>query len=62
MRRVVAGIALFLLAGIAFAQSTFRGGLAGIVADTQGGVIPGAQIEATNAGTGLVYKVVSSSA
>ncbi len=62
MRRLVAGIGLFLLTSIAFAQSTFRGGLAGSVADTQGGVIPGAQIEAADSATGVVYKAVSSSA
>ena len=62
MRRLVAGIVFFLLASTAFAQSTFRGGLTGMVADSQGGVIPGAQVEATDSGTGLVYKAVSSSA
>ena len=62
MRRVIAGIVFFLLANIAFAQSTFRGGLSGIVADSQGAIIPGAKIEATSIGTGLVYRAVSTSA
>src|SRR5579864_9376314 len=56
MRRLVAGITFFLLTGIAIAQSTFRGGLSGIVSDTQGGIIPAATIQATNSATGLVYK------
>jgi len=62
MRRIVAGILFFLLTGFAFAQSTFRGGLAGIVSDPQGAIIPGATVQALNVATGLVYKTVSSSA
>jgi hypothetical protein len=62
MRRLVAGLVFFLLASTTFAQSTFRGSISGIVADTQGGVIPGAKIEATEAATGLIYKAVSTSA
>ena len=62
MRRVFAVVVLFLLTITAFAQSTFRGGLSGMVVDPQGAIIPDATIQATNAATGLVYKAVSSSA
>jgi hypothetical protein len=62
MHRVLAGVLLFLIASVAFAQSTFRGGLSGIVSDPQGAIIPAAKIEATNVATGLVYGAVSSSA
>ncbi len=61
MRRVLVGILFFLLASVAFAQSTFRGGLSGSVVDPQGAIIPAATIEVTNPATGLVYKAVSSS-
>ena len=62
MRKAAAVLVIFLFSSVAFAQSTFRGGLSGVVADIQGGVIPGVNIEATNTGTGLVYKTVSTSA
>jgi len=62
MRRIVAGIVFSLLASVVFAQSTFRGGMAGIITDPQGAAIPGAKIEATHVATGLVYKAVSSRA
>jgi hypothetical protein len=61
MRRVLVGILLFLLASVAFAQSTFRGGLSGSVVDPQGAIIPAATIQATNPATGLIYKAVASS-
>jgi hypothetical protein len=62
MRRVLAGIVFFLFASVAIAQSTFRGGLSGMVVDPQGAIIPATTIQATNSATGLVYKTVSSSA
>ena len=63
MRRVFAAILFCLaLSSAAFSQSTFRGGLSGIVTDTQGGVVAGAQVQAVNAATGVVYKTASSSA
>jgi hypothetical protein len=62
MRNAVAVLALFLLSSVAFAQSTFRGGLSGVVADVQGGVIPGVNIEVTDNATSLVYKTVTTNA
>ncbi|HEX4758469.1 MAG TPA: carboxypeptidase regulatory-like domain-containing protein [Terracidiphilus sp.] len=63
MRRLFTS-ALFLLltTAIGFSQSTFRGGMAGIVTDSGGAAIPGAQIAATNVATGLVYNAASSDA
>ena len=62
MRKAAAVLVIFLFSCVAFAQSTFRGGLSGVVADIQGGVIPGVNIEATNNATGLVYKTVTTNA
>jgi hypothetical protein len=63
MRRLSGLVCLFLISAfIAFSQSTFRGGMAGIISDPQGAAVPGARIEATNVATGLVYKAVSSDA
>ncbi|MFZ1939227.1 MAG: carboxypeptidase-like regulatory domain-containing protein, partial [Terracidiphilus sp.] len=63
MRRSFLFVSLFLIsASIAISQSTFRGGMAGIITDPQGAAIPGARIDATNVATGLVYKAVSSTA
>jgi carboxypeptidase family protein len=55
-------IALFLLflTAAGFAQSSFRGGMAGGVSDPTGAAIPGAKIVATNVATGLDYQSVSS--
>jgi hypothetical protein len=58
------GLALLLLLSttMAFPQSTFRGGIAGIITDPSEAAIPGAKIEAMDVATGLVYKAVSSDA
>lgn len=62
MRRLLAVLYLsLLLSSCAFSQ-TFRGAIAGIVADPQGAVIAEALVEARNGATGLVYKVSASSA
>jgi hypothetical protein len=55
-------IALFLLflTAAGFAQSSFRGGMAGSVSDPTGAAIPGAKIVAANVATGLDYQSVSS--
>ena len=63
MRKVFAAILFCLvLSSAAFAQSSFRGGIAGVVQDPQGAIIGGAKIEVTEIATGLVYKTVSSNA
>jgi hypothetical protein len=50
MRSLRLAIALCLVAGVAAAQ-TNRGGIAGTVFDTTGGVLPGATVVVTNVGT-----------
>ncbi len=55
-------VLLLFSAAIAVSQSTFRGGLAGIISDPSGAAIPGAKIEATSVATGIVYNSVSSAA
>jgi hypothetical protein len=62
MRRIACMIVLFLLSSVANAQSTFRGGISGTVADPQGAIIAGAIVQAKNAATGLTYATVSSGA
>jgi len=62
MRIIACMIVLFLLISVANAQSTFRGGISGTVADPQGAIIAGAIIQAKNAATGLTYSTVSSGA
>ncbi len=49
-----------LSAVFAYSQSSFRGGLAGIVTDPSGAAIPGANIDATNVATGIIYHASSS--
>jgi len=60
MRRLLAAILCCLSFSIVSAQSTFRGGLSGIVTDAQGAVIADAKVQATNISTGLSYKTTSS--
>src|SRR5689334_22635791 len=55
---VICATALFFLTpGTAFAQAT--GGIAGIVADESGAVMPGVTIEVTNAATGQTRSVTT---
>lgn len=56
---VFALVTLFALPGW---TQTFRGGISGIVSDTSGAAVPGANIQATNDGTGQLHQTVSSSA
>jgi hypothetical protein len=61
MRRFFTAIVSIILSTCpAFAQSTFRGALAGIVTDTQSANVPGAQLEVTNVSTATVYRTTSS--
>src|SRR5580765_2209263 len=60
MRTMFAAISLFvLLTFTAFAQSD-RGTITGTVSDPAGAVVPNAQIEARNVGTGTTYQANSS--
>ena len=57
MRRNVVLIAfLFLIQALAFGQG-FRGSMAGSVADSTGGAVPGADVKIVNKGTGLTRNV-----
>jgi carboxypeptidase family protein len=62
MARTVSGLFLFLLLAAPALTQTFRGGINGLVTDTSGGVVPGAEIRATNEATGLSYVTASSNA
>ena len=61
-RSFLLALLLLLSTTISFSQSTFRGGMAGIITDSSGAAISGAKIEATDVATGLVYHAVSSDA
>src|ERR1044071_1179523 len=50
----------FLVASASFAQSTF-GSFTGSVKDPSGAVIPGAEVEVVNQGTGVTRKTTTSS-
>src|SRR5947207_11530766 len=54
---VLAALSLVLCGGAATGQD-FRGGIAGTVADTSGGVLPGVSVSIANAETGVVQHVV----
>jgi hypothetical protein len=49
---------VFLLCGLAFAQSD-RGSITGVISDPAGAVVPTAAVEARNTNTGGVYQAVS---
>ncbi len=53
---------LLFVTAIGYSQSSFRGSMVGIITDSGGASIPGAQITARSAATGLVYNSVSSDA
>jgi len=57
----LAAVLCVLLAGVsaASAQTVTTGSLAGVVTDTQGGVLPGATVQATHVPTGTVYEGVT---
>jgi len=55
-------LAVSTLSSMLLLAQTFRGGINGAVTDPSGGVIPGAQVTATETSTGTVYHAVASSA
>ena len=53
-------LCLWVLGGApAFAQTVTTGSLAGVVADMQGGVLPGATVTATHTPTGTSYEALT---
>jgi len=55
-------LAVSTLSSMPLLAQTFRGGINGAVTDPSGGVIPGAQVTATETSTGTVYHAVASTA
>jgi Carboxypeptidase regulatory-like domain/TonB dependent receptor len=62
MARAISGLFLFLFLTAPALTQTFRGGINGMVTDSTGGVVLGAEIRATNEATGLSYVTSSSNA
>src|SRR5882762_1466064 len=60
--RTISGLFLFLLVAVPALSQTFRGGINGVITDQSGGVVPVAEIRATNEATGLSYTTASSNA
>ncbi len=58
-RIVILVCLLFVFLGASFAQGGNQGLMEGTVVDQSGAVVPGAEITATHAATGAVFKVVS---
>lgn len=58
---VGATLLLIFVARAAFSQSTF-GSLTGVVTDSSGAVVPNAQVQVTNEGTGAIRTVATGSA
>ena len=59
LRYIVAGLlACILFTSISLSQSTF-GSITGTVTDPAGAVVPGAEVEVTNEGTGAIRKVAT---
>jgi hypothetical protein len=56
---LTAVVCLCLLAATAGAQTTTTGSIAGLVQDTQGGVLPGATVQAVHTPTGTTYEAVT---
>src|SRR5882762_3963043 len=57
--RTISGLFLFLLVAVPALSQTFRGGINGVITDQSGGVVPVAEIRATNEATGpLLYNCI----
>ena len=52
---------LLMTGAFALQAQTFRGGINGSVSDPSGAMVPGADVEAVNAATGVLWKTISSS-
>ena len=62
MRHAVAIVLVVLVMASAGFSQNFRGGINGIVTDQSGAIVPGADIKATNEGTGVNYSTTASTA
>src|SRR5437762_394614 len=62
LMRVFATVLFILAMTNAATAQTFRGGINGNVTDQTGAILPGADVKATNAATGLSYSTTSSTA
>jgi hypothetical protein len=62
MARIICGLLFVLLLATQALSQTFRGGINGTVSDPAGGVVPNAEVKATNEATSLSYATTSSNA
>ncbi len=61
MKRLVLAILVVLSLAVAVNGQTFRGAINGTVTDPSGGVVPNAQVKATESATGLDHSTVTTS-
>src|SRR4051812_36510509 len=61
MRRLFLAVAMILSLGVATHAQTFRGAINGTVTDPSGGVVPNAQVKATESATGIDHVTVTTS-
>lgn len=61
MHRFFLAMLVILALGVAANAQTFRGAINGIVTDPSGGVVPNAQVKATEAATGIDHATVTTS-
>lgn len=61
MKRILCGVLVSLLLLAAVQAQTFRGAISGTVTDPTGGVVPNAQVVATEKGTGTDHSTVTTS-
>jgi hypothetical protein len=61
MRRLFLAVAIILSLGVAANAQTFRGAINGTVVDPSGSSVPGAQVKATENGTGIDHTTVTTS-
>jgi hypothetical protein len=59
MRRLFLAVAMILTLGVAANAQTFRGTINGTVTDPSGGVVPNAQVKATEVATGIDHATVT---
>src|SRR6266852_3045319 len=61
MRRLLLAVLLILTLGVAANAQTFRGAINGTVTDPSGGVVPNAQVKATEVATGIDHTTTTTS-